>query len=84
MTPIQNLMAYDASLQMDVEADAPEGEAPTACEWVKQINEKQILLNSHLDKAFESQKTQYDKHHTPKTFKVGDKVMLQAKNIHNL
>ena len=32
MTPIQSLMAYDASLQTDVEADTPEGEAPTARE----------------------------------------------------
>ena len=77
-------MAYDADLHTDVEADTPEGEAPTMCEWVKQLNEYWILLNLHLDKAFKSQKTQYDKHHTPRTYKVGDKVMLQAKNIHNL
>lgn len=77
-------MTYDVSLQTDTKANTPEGEAPTAHEQVKQINERQILLNSHLDKAFKSQKTQYDKHHIPKTFKVGDKIMLQAKNIHNL
>ena len=77
-------MAYNVNLHTDVKADVPEGEAPTAREQVKQLNEYRILLNSHLDKAFESQKTQYDKHHTPRTFKVGDKVMLRAKNIRNL
>ena len=77
-------MAYNANLHTDVEADVPEGEAPTARERVKQLNEYRILLNSHLDKAFESQKTQYDKHHTPRMFKIGDKVMLRAKNIRNL
>ena len=77
-------MAYDVDLHTDVEADTPEGEAPTVHEQVKQLNKYWILLNSHLNKAFKSQKTQYDKHHTPRTFKVGDKVMLQAKNICNL
>ena len=77
-------MAYNANLHTDVEADVPEREAPTAHEQVKQLNEYQILLNSHLDKAFESQKTQYNKYHTSRMFKVGDKVMLQVKNIHNL
>ena len=82
--PIQSLMAYDVDLHTDIKANTPEGEAPTICEQVKQLNEYQILLNSHLDKAFKSQKTQYNKHHTPRTFTVRDKVMLQAKNIHNL
>ena len=76
MMLIQSLMAYDVDLHTDIEADTPEGEAPTACEQVKQFNEYWILLNLHLDKAFKSQKIQYDKHHTPRTFKVRDKVML--------
>ena len=32
MMLIQSLMAYDVDLHTDVKADAPEGEAPTACE----------------------------------------------------
>ena len=39
MTPIQSLMAYNANLHTDVEADVPEGEAPTVRERVKQLNE---------------------------------------------
>ena len=54
MTPIQSLMAYDADLHTDIKADTPEGEAPTMCEWVKQLNEYWILLNLLLDKAFKS------------------------------
>ena len=57
MIPIQSLMAYNVNLHTDIETDISEGEAPTAHEWVKQLNEYQILLNSHLDKAFKSQKT---------------------------
>ena len=39
MMPIQSLIAYNANLHMDVKADVPEGEAPTARERVKQLNE---------------------------------------------
>lgn len=84
ITPNQALMDFNPDLKINVDIRPLEGEAPHATVWTKHMQEIRSLLEQTLVKSTATQKKYYDQHHQPKTFQIGDQVMLNAKNIRQL
>jgi transposase InsO family protein len=58
-----------------------EGEAPTATERIELLNARREEALQRLQKMRESQKRYYDKKHTPRSFSIGEEVLLKRINI---
>ena len=84
LTPFYALYGYHPDIRANIEADVPGGEAPNARLRVEQLQVEREELAKRWDNAMLAQKKWYDKKHTLKTFALGDKVMLLAKNIRQL
>jgi len=81
VSPFYALYGYHPELTWDVDDDMKKGEAPAARERAIQINRVREQLLKRLENAIAYQKSYYDKHHKPKSYNVGDKVMLATKNL---
>jgi hypothetical protein len=81
MTPFYAMYGYHPEFTWDVEDDIPEGEAPAAQQRAAAISNEREKLKERLRHAVEYQKKWYDKSHTPRHYRVGDKVLLSSKNI---
>ena len=68
-------------VEFHVKDNVPEGEAPAAAERVEIIRKERQRLQAQWQNAVSTQKQHYDKKHIPVKFKIGDKVLLRAKNI---
>lgn len=84
VSPFWALYGFHPTIELHVEDNVPEREAPAATERVKRIQDKRKALEKRWQDAVETQKKHYDKKHIPRKFKVKDKVMLRAKNIRQL
>lgn len=81
MSPFWALYGYNPSIRLNIKADVPGGEAPTAKARIKTLAKEQEELARHWKNASEMQSKWYNKKHTPQSFKMGDKVMLLTRNI---
>jgi hypothetical protein len=85
MPPFQALYGFCPSMTINAGDSVPEGrKAATAWERIQIIQEERETLMNHLRNASESQKKYYDQKHKPVHFKIGQEVMLSAKNIKQL
>ena len=84
MSPFRALYGYNPSIRLNVEADVPGGEAPSARARIEKLADERETLLQHWKRASNTQQKWYNKKHTPQTFAMGDKVMLLAKNIRQL
>ena len=80
-SPAEALMGFRGDMAIDVAEEYPEGSAPDALQRAEEMGMRRQHLRETLDQAFETQKRYYDKRHQPISFKVGDWVMLKAKNL---
>ncbi len=81
MAPMEALTGVRADLRLNVDEEISVGKALHAQERVKMMEEQRLRLSETLAAARDAQKQQYDKKHKPMSFKIGDEVMLRAKNI---
>ncbi len=84
VSPFFAMYGFHPAIELHVEDNVPEGEAPAASERAKIIEEERKALERRWRDAVAAQKRHYDKNHIPREFKIGDKVMLRAKNIRQL
>jgi hypothetical protein len=84
MSPFYTLYGFHPIIELHVEDNVPEGEAPAAADRVKTIQDEREALDKRWQAAVDTQKKHYNKNHIAKEFKIGDKVMLRAKNIRQL
>ena len=80
-SPAEALMGFRGDMAIDVAEEYPEGSAPDALQRAEGMGIRRQNLRETLDQAFETQKRYYDKRHQPMSFKVGDWVMLKARNL---
>lgn len=83
-TPFRALYGFDPRTPNSPDFESLEGVAPSALERVQVIQDEREELANTLRRAVETQKQFYDKRHTQREYKLGDKVMLAAKNIKQL
>jgi hypothetical protein len=74
-------MGFRRDLAIDVSEELPEGSAPDALRRAEEMKERRQHLQQLLDEAFETQKRYYDQRHERASFRVGDWVILKAKNL---
>ncbi|THC87561.1 hypothetical protein EYZ11_012993 [Aspergillus tanneri] len=79
-SPHEALMGFVPSLRINVDPD-PTGHAPAALERATQLKEKRSLVKDALEKAQKAMARQYNKRRIDRQFKIGDQVMLRAKNV---
>jgi hypothetical protein len=84
VAPSEALMGFRGDMRVDVEAELPESYAPKAEEHAKRLEDVRRTLEGTLVKAVEAQKRYYDRKHEPMMFRIGDMVMLRAKNIRTI
>jgi hypothetical protein len=84
MSPFFAMYGFHPTIELNVEDNVPEGEAPAAAERIKKIQEEREALEKRWEDAVDSQKKYYDRKHIAREFKIGDRVMLRAKNIRQL
>jgi hypothetical protein len=75
------MYGYHPEFTWDVEDDIPKGEAPAARQRATAINAEREKLKERLQHAVEFQAKWYNKLHTSKHYRIGDKVLLSSKNI---
>ena len=80
-TPFYALHGFHPEFTWDVEDDIPEGEAPAARQRATAIQAEREKLKERLQQAAEYQSKWYGKSHTPRHYRVGDKVLLSSKNL---
>jgi len=82
ISPYYALMGYNPSLTVELPRGEPTGEGvPAAEERAKRLRTEREALEERWRRAQESQARSYNKNHTPKTYKVGDLVLLSLKNL---
>ena len=67
--------------RLPFEEDLPVAEQPAVADRIESLKESRGELERHLRIATETQAKYYNQRHQPMTFKVGDKVKLNMKNI---
>lgn len=84
MSPFFALYGYNPALVADGE-DAAQGEGgqtvPAARERIQNLRKERTLLTEHWRKASATQARGYNRTHKPRTFNIGDQVLLSAKNL---
>ena len=74
-------MGFDPQLRTDVEDKSLKEFTPTAAQHIGEMQEQQMILTDKMNKAKEAMAQQYNKHHKPILFRVGDYIYLYATNI---
>ena len=80
-SPFQVLLGYNPNFQIREQDAHTEKEAPNAAERIQKLHILREGLQKRWRSAIDSQKSHYDKKHTPKTFKRGEFVGLSTKNL---
>jgi transposase InsO family protein len=78
-TPFRALMGFNPRLPF--EEDLPVANQPAVADRIESLKESREELERHLRTATETQAKYYNQRHQPMTFKVGDRVKLNMKNI---
>lgn len=81
VAPTVALMGFTPSIRVNVEKELLEGGAPSVEERARCIEDTRTLAKEALAKAKEQMAKNYNKRHIAKQFKIGEKVLLRAKNI---
>ena len=79
--PARALMGFDPQLRTDVEDKSLKGFTPTAAQHIGEMQEQQMILTDKMNKAKEAMAQQYNKHHKPMLFRIGNYIYLCATNI---
>ncbi len=80
-SPFYALYGYNPEIDINIGDDIREGEIPAAKERVAQIHNAREALEKSYANAVESQTKYYNKVHTPKKYRKGQLVLLNAKNL---
>ena len=80
-TPFRALYGFDPEMRLHPELSSEESEVPEVGLRVKRMAKQREELSERWRQAVESQAKFHDKRHIPIEFKVGDLVMLNARNI---
>ncbi|QSS59511.1 hypothetical protein I7I51_08946 [Histoplasma capsulatum] len=83
MTPSEAMIGRPTELRIDVEPPST-GASKSAIEQVERMKQAENRIRECLEAAKAAEKKYYDQRHIPKSFKIGDWVMLRAKNISTL
>ena len=75
-TPAMALLGYNPEFEVDVEQEGPAGEVLDGTARVQLLQDACELVKDCIHHTQEAQKKYYDKKHQPKTFHIGDWVML--------
>jgi hypothetical protein len=81
MSPFCVAYGWNPQLCTESRDEIPGGRAPAAIDAAERLRDVHETLVERWQKAGASQSKYYDKRHTPKTFKVGDIVLLLTKNL---
>ncbi len=77
-------LLYGYVPEIDVEDTVPVEGDMAAQRRVEKLQDERKELTDTLRRAIESHKKHYDRKHAPMRFRIGDRVMLAAKNIKQL
>ena len=80
-TPFYAMYGYHPEIRWTVGDDLLEGKVPATNERIKRLQALRDELAERWREASESQKKYYNRKHKPKSYKVGDLVMLSTKNL---
>ena len=80
VSPHRALMGYDLPLLLETSEDQSSS-IPHVQERLETLQKTRIQLQEHLERAKEWQAKAYNQKHKPKSFKIGDMVLLSTKNI---
>lgn len=78
---IKALYGVDPEFHVDVADNVPEREIPAAKDRIRKLHELRQGLRDQLNTARQRQIENYNRRHTPKTFKRGSLVKLSTKNL---
>jgi transposase InsO family protein len=84
MSPFFALLGYNPKIGDYIEDDVPGGEVPAVRERAERIIARRAELEKRLRDAATYQAKWYNKKHQPKTYTIGDWVMLSTKNLQQL
>ena len=74
-------MTKNPDLQNNIKKELSKGYAPAVKDRINKIQGVWSHIAGLLEKSKEVMAKQYDKHHINKSFRIGDEVYLQVKNI---
>ena len=80
-SPFYAMYAYHPEVRFEVEGNSRKEEVPAAKDRVKIIYDICEALLQRWENVIKSQAKYYDAKHKPKTYNVGDLVMLSTKNL---
>lgn len=81
MSPFYALYGYDPELCAEVRDEPLREGVPAAAERVERLIREREALAEHWHVAREAQAKGYNRTHQPRSYQVGDQVMLSAKNL---
>lgn len=82
-SPFYALYGYNPSIRLHLDDEAPV-HTPEAKLRAERLQEERKELKIRWVAASESQRKWYNQKHTPKTFRIGELVMLNARNVRQL
>ena len=80
-SPFYAMYAYHPEVRFEVEGDSRKEEVPAAKDRMKIIYDTREALLQRWENVVKLQAKYYDVKHKPKTYNVGDVVMLSTKNL---
>ena len=80
LTPFKALMSYNPDFDIKMFQE-PESALQDAQKRIKKLNALRRQLQTSWEKAWNAQKKYYNKKHLKKSFNVGNRVYITAKNI---
>jgi len=86
-SPMETLMGFQGDLRIDVPKDAPSSPKdwePRAINRIEELRTKRANIRERLEEAKEAQAKYYNRGKIHREFKIGEQVMLRAKNIASL
>jgi len=81
VSPFKALYGYDPKIEIIAADGVLEGEVPDARERIEKLHELRQSLTTKWQEALQAKGKYYDRRHQPKTYNVGDLVMLSTKNL---
>ena len=80
-TPFFLMHGYHPEIRWEFEDDSLRGKVPTANKRVQQLQRLRDETAERLERAKDAYSKHYNKKHLPKSYNVGDLVMLATKNL---
>jgi nicotinamidase-related amidase len=81
LNPVEILMDYSPTFHTGVKDGNPEEGRQTVLQRVKALTQAQSHADTPWEHVSATQTRNYNKKHQPQSFAIGDKVILNAKNI---